>query len=157
MHEQSIKEMLRKARQQQQTTERQSNTTQLTQKVKIGCLGWDSNPRPSALQAMLLPTKLPRQLSWPGSNPVYKSHSISTWYTGELKLDMCMVIFLCVQKFTTSTITTVPRPTSLTGRNSAFSTALGVCVGSSVKIQSQLVNLRNESWVWMKWIVCGAN
>ena len=27
---------------------------------KIGCLGWDSNPR---LQAMLLPTELPRQLS----------------------------------------------------------------------------------------------
>ena len=28
---------------------------------KIGCLRWDSNPRPSALQATLLPTKLPRQ------------------------------------------------------------------------------------------------
>ena len=24
---------------------------------KIGCLGWDSNPRPSAIQAMLLPTE----------------------------------------------------------------------------------------------------
>ena len=34
--------------------------------IKIGCLGWDSNPRPSALQAMLLPTELPRQLSWLG-------------------------------------------------------------------------------------------
>ena len=33
---------------------------------KIGCLGWDSNPRPSALRAMLLPTELLRQLSWLG-------------------------------------------------------------------------------------------
>ena len=43
-----------------------SNTTQLVRNShfqrKIGCLGWDSNPWPSAFQAMLLPTKLPRQL-----------------------------------------------------------------------------------------------
>ena len=40
----------------------------------------DSNPRPSVLQATLLPSKLPRQASWLGANPAYKSHSISTWY-----------------------------------------------------------------------------
>ena len=59
---------------------KQHNTTRLKQSFfkKIGCLGRDLNPQPSALQAMLLPAKLPRQLSWLGSNPVYKSHSIST-------------------------------------------------------------------------------
>ena len=30
--------------------------------------------------------KLPRQLSWLGTNPVYKSQSNSTWQTGELEL-----------------------------------------------------------------------
>ena len=33
---------------------------------KISWLGWDSNPRPSAFQTMLLQTELPRQLSWLG-------------------------------------------------------------------------------------------
>ena len=47
------------------TTQHNSPETVVFQR-KIGCLGWDSNPRPSALQAMLLPTELPRQLSWLG-------------------------------------------------------------------------------------------
>ena len=67
LNEQSLQEMLRKARQQQHNRKaKQHNTTHPKQsffKEKIGCLGWDSNPRPSAFQAMLLPTKLLRQLS----------------------------------------------------------------------------------------------
>ena len=82
-YEQSIKEILRRQgnnnnkQQKGKGTQHNSPETVIFQR-KIGCLGWDSNPRPSALQATLLPTKLPRQLSWLGSNPVYKSHSIST-------------------------------------------------------------------------------
>ena len=47
------------------TTQHNSPKTVIFQR-KIGCLGWDSNPRPSACWAMLLPTELPRQLSWLG-------------------------------------------------------------------------------------------
>ena len=92
-HEQSLQEMLRKkgkattTQQKGKATQHNSPETVIFQR-KIGCLGWDSNPRPSALQATLLPTKPLRQLSWLGLNPVYKSHSISTWYTGELKLSI---------------------------------------------------------------------
>ena len=32
------------------------------------CLRWDSNPRHSVLRTDALPTELPRQLSWQGSN-----------------------------------------------------------------------------------------
>ena len=46
------------------TTERQSNATQLARNSHFSKKNWlDSNPRPSALEATLLPTKLPRQLS----------------------------------------------------------------------------------------------
>ena len=57
------------------TTQQKGKATQHTSpktvifQKKIGCLGWDSNPQPSAFQAMLLPTEIPRQLSWLGSNP----------------------------------------------------------------------------------------
>ena len=52
VHDLIIREMLRKKARQHNTTERQSNTMQLAQgsyffKEK-NCLGWDSNPRPSA-------------------------------------------------------------------------------------------------------------
>ena len=59
IHVQSLQEMLRKAKQ------HNSPKTVIFQR-KIGCLRWDSNPRPSAFQAMLLPTEPPRQLSWLG-------------------------------------------------------------------------------------------
>ena len=75
-----------KKQQKGKATQHNSPETVIFQR-KIGCLGWDSNPRPSALQAT---PKLPRQLSWLGSNPVYKSYSILTWYTGELKLHAYM-------------------------------------------------------------------
>ena len=56
--------MLKKARQQRHN--RKAKFTTIIFQRKIGCLRWDSNPRPSAFQAMLLPTELPRQLSWLG-------------------------------------------------------------------------------------------
>ena len=54
---------------------------------KIGCLGWDSNPQPSALQAMLLPTELPRQLSWLGrctSSTPFQLYMDCVTYNGKM-------------------------------------------------------------------------
>ena len=76
MHEQSLQEMLRKARQHNRKA-KHHNTTRPKQSFfkerKNGCLGWDSNPQPSAVQAMLLSTKLLRQLSWLGQIHVHTS------------------------------------------------------------------------------------
>ena len=63
---------------------------------KIGCLGRDSNPQPSALQATLLPTKLPRQLSWLGSNPVYNHKASQPDEQANSNLCTCMFISLVV-------------------------------------------------------------
>ena len=59
------------------TATQQRGTTQLAQNnhfsKTIGRLGWDPNPQPSALQATLLPTKLPTKAAQlAGPNPVYK-------------------------------------------------------------------------------------
>ena len=48
VHEQSLQEMLRKARQQQQNRKAKQHNTSLPETVIFGCLRWDSNPRPSA-------------------------------------------------------------------------------------------------------------
>ena len=62
-YEQSLQEMLRKARQQQHNRKaKQHNTTRPKQSFFCS-LRWDSNPWPSAFQAMLLLTELPRQPS----------------------------------------------------------------------------------------------
>ena len=96
------REMLRKARQQQHNRKaKQHNTTCPKTVIFIGCLEWDSNLWPSAFQAMLLPTKLPRQLSWMGQILYTNQHSISTGLTGEqipkcwLRLMELIIIFTC--------------------------------------------------------------
>ena len=72
-----IHEMLRKKARQHNTAERQSNTTQLAQgsyfsKKKLAASG-GSRTHDRPLSMMLLPTELPRQLSWLGSNHIHNT------------------------------------------------------------------------------------
>ena len=48
------------------------------------CLGWDLNPRPSACQVLLLPTELPPQLSWLGSNHIYNTKHLNQSITNQI-------------------------------------------------------------------------
>ena len=104
LHEQSIQEMLRKARQQQQHNRKAKQTTQLARNSHFSKKNW--LPRvglePTTISLLVLPTELPRQLSWLG-RILYTNLKASQPATTMTKLGRTLATilkFVCIESQT---------------------------------------------------------